>query len=143
MLVKGHVQRRSGIAWKLGMHVASMIPSFQHLLPDPDLNYMLVKRETLPNRRVNVIAIRLGEANSNRLSSANVAQMARDKILVFGLGNRDQQALIGSLLDSLGLQAQADQPARTVSVSLKTRFPGEYSLTENMTSEQLLDALGG
>ena len=63
VLLTGHVQRPGGYQWRKGMRVADLIPSIENdLLPRPDLDYALLRRELRPDHRVEAFSVRLGEA---------------------------------------------------------------------------------
>lgn len=143
VMVSGHVQRPGGLSWHPGMRVKDAIPSVNYLLPDPDLNYALIKRESEPNRVLSVIAVNLGEAINSPVSQSNVALRPRDEILVFGMTTKVRTKIIEPLLLTLNSQASSADPARIVSISGNVRFPGEYPLSEGMSAQTLIDAAGG
>lgn len=143
VMLSGHVQRPGAVSWRPGLRVSDVISNAYELLPDPDLNYALIKREVMPGRTVQIQSINLGEALRNHGSASNKVLQARDEILVFPRGTDERGKQIKPLLDAMKSQASGGQPAKVVMVSGNVRFPGEYPLTENMTSEDLLAAAGG
>lgn len=95
----GHVLRPGAYAWKPGMRLADLIASLQELRPQADLNYVLIRRETQPDRRVKVLSANLEEALANPASAENIALQLRDQISVFRLEtdtSSDDAALLGS-----------------------------------------------
>lgn len=44
VLVEGHVERPGGFAWKEGLTITDLIPTIDDLLPNPDLDYALIRR---------------------------------------------------------------------------------------------------
>lgn len=143
VLVSGHVQRPGAVSWKSGLRVSDVIPTINDLSADPDLNYALIKREVSPGRTIKVISINLGDAITNYDSKSNYELLPRDELLIFPRGTDTRRQMIEPLLDAMKSQAKSGQPARVVAVSGNVRFPGEYPLTENMTTEDLLSAAGG
>lgn len=143
VILSGHVQRPGALSWRPSLRVSDVIPNAYELMPDPDLNYALIKREVMPGRTVQIHAINLGEALRSYGSTSNKVLQARDEILVFPRDSEARVSQIAPLLSAMKSQAKAGQPAKIVSVSGNVRFPGEYPLTENMTSEDLLNAAGG
>lgn len=141
--LSGHVERGGPVSWRPGMRVSDLVGSTTELLPDPDLNYALIKREVLPARTIQVIAINLGQAVNQRNSASNRVLQVRDELMVFARAQERRRAMIKPLLDAMKSQAFSSQPAKIVAVSGNVRFPGEYPLTDNMTSEDLLIAAGG
>lgn len=143
VLISGHVQRPGAVSWKSGIRVSDVIPAINDLSADPDLNYALIKREVSPGRTIKVISINLGEAITNYDSSSNYLLLPRDELLIFPRGTNSRVKMIQPLLDAMKSQAKGGQPTRIVTASGNVRFPGEYPLTENMTTEDLLNAAGG
>lgn len=143
VLVSGHVQRPGAVSWKSGIRVSDVIPGINDLSADPDLNYALIKREVSPGRTTKVISLNLGDAITNYDSNSNYLLLPRDELLIFSRGTNSREQMIQPLLDAMKSQAKGGQPARVVAASGNVRFPGEYPLTENMTTEDLLNAAGG
>ncbi len=84
VLLAGHVQRPGPRQWRPGMRLSDLIPSIaDDLLPEPDLDYALVRREEGPTRSVRVFSVRLGEALRSPGSAADVALRPRDRVYVF------------------------------------------------------------
>jgi polysaccharide export outer membrane protein len=143
VLLTGHVQRPGGYQWRKGMRVADLIPSIENdLLPRPDLDYALLRRELRPDHRVEAFSVRLGEAVQNPLSGANVELQPRDELMVFGFsGDRDE--LVEPLVEELREGATFQQPARVVNVGGLVRLPGDYPLEAGMRVSDLIRAGGG
>lgn len=144
VLVSGHVLRPGGQEWHDGLKLTDVIPSIEVLLPKPDLDYVLIRREVGPERRVEVSSVRLGAALAEPGSAANVALHSRDHVFVFGPGETGaRQKLVKPVVDELREQATASEPARIVSVTGLVRDPGPYPLESQMRLSDLLRAGGG
>jgi protein involved in polysaccharide export with SLBB domain len=143
VLLTGHVQRPGGYQWRKGMRVADLVPSIENdLLPRPDLDYALLRRELLPDHRVEAFSVRLGEALQHRLTDANIELQPRDELMVFGFsGDRDE--LVEPLVEELREGATFQQPARVVNVGGLVRLPGDYPLEAGMRVSDLIRAGGG
>ncbi len=143
VLLSGHVQRPGAYQWRSGMRVSDLIPSIETgLLPRPDLNYALIKRELLPDHRIQVFSVRLGEALQHPASADNVDLRSRDEVIVFD-ATADRTAAVDMLVDELSEQASFQQPARIVQVVGLVRHPGEYPLEASMRVSDLIRAGGG
>jgi protein involved in polysaccharide export with SLBB domain len=143
VLLSGHVQRPGAYQWRAGMHVSDLIPSIENgLLPRPDLDYALVKRELAPDRRVQVFSIRLGDALQHPASAANVELRSRDEVIVFD-ALEDRTEVVGDLVGELKDQASFQQPAKVVEVGGLVRHPGDYPLEASMRVSDLIRAGGG
>jgi len=95
----GHVLRAGAYAWEPGMRLTDLIDSLQKLRPQADYNYVLVRRETQPDRRVQVLSANLEEALRNPASPENIQLQMRDQVSVFKLEvdqSADEQAPPGS-----------------------------------------------
>lgn len=143
VLISGHIQRSGAVSWRRGMRVTDIVASANDLSADPDLNYALIKREVMPGRTIEVHSIKLSDAFASYEGRSNVVLQARDEIIIFPRATDERTKLILPLLEALKSQAGAGKPAKVVMVSGNVRFPGEYPLTENMSTEDLLNAAGG
>ncbi len=139
--LSGHVERPGSYQWRKGMRLADLISRVEDLKPRPDLNYVLVKRELPPARRIEVQSARLGEALANRDSDENILLQARDEVVVFSL-TEDRVDLISPIVEQLRLQARSDDPEQVVGLGGQVAFPGDYPLEKGMTVSDLLRAGG-
>ncbi|MEE4184208.1 MAG: SLBB domain-containing protein [Gammaproteobacteria bacterium] len=95
----GHVTRAGIYAWQPGMRLTDLLPSLEKLRPQADINYVLIRRETQPKRRIQVLSANLEAALANPGSPENVALQARDEVSVFRLEvdkSADGAAVLGS-----------------------------------------------
>ena len=143
VVVKGHVHRPGGVAWKPGLKVGDIISSVQLLLPSPDLRYALIKRELSLGRNIELINFDIGNAIKNPASKDNLELMPRDQIYLFGLDSPQRNVLLDPIIRQLEMQALSSDPTRLVSVSGNVRFPGIYPLTNSMDAIDLITAGGG
>ncbi len=143
VLLTGHVQRPGPRQWRPGMRVSDLIPSVEEdLLPEPDLDYVLVRREEGPTRTVRVFSVRLGEALRSPGSPADVPLRPRDRVHVFP-ARGEREDVVAPIVEELRAQARHGAPARVVRVSGLVRAPGEYPLEAGMRVSDLLRAGGG
>jgi len=143
VLLSGHVQRPGGYQWRPGMRITDLISSIENdLLPRPDLDYALVKRELKPDHRIELFSVRPGEALQNPASAENVELQPRDELILFGF-NGDRSEIVEPLVDMLNQQATHRQPARVVRAAGLLRHPGEYPLEKGMRVSDLIRAGGG
>ncbi len=143
VLLSGHVQRPGGYQWRDGMRLSDLIPSMEHdLLPRPDLGYALIRRELLPDHRIDVFSVRLGRALQNPLSKDNVVLQPRDEVIVFD-ASADRGESVNEVVQLLRQQASFQQPVRVVKVDGVVRHPGDYPLETSMKVSDLIRAGGG
>ncbi|MBL4608827.1 MAG: SLBB domain-containing protein [Pseudomonadales bacterium] len=143
VVIKGHVHRPGGIAWKPGLRVSNIIPSVRHLLPSPDLHYALIKRELKFGRNIDMIAFDIGNAIKNPGSEMDPELMPRDQVYIFGLNNAQRNEILNPIIRQLEIQALSTDPMRLVTVSGNVKFPGLYPLTRFMDVAGLISAAGG
>lgn len=137
VMLKGHVERPGGFQWRPGIRVSDLIKSVSDLLPNPDLDYALIRRETKLTRSTEVLALNLRQALKAKGSSADLKLQPRDEILVFGLTEpRNEQ--VAALVTNLKQQQSFAKPAKTVGIQGNVRFPGVYPLVNGMTLKQLI-----
>lgn len=139
--VSGHVYRSGEFQYRPGMRLTDLIPSIDELKPSADYNYMLIRRELPPDRRITVFSADLERALEDPSSAANFELAPRDRVYVFDLeSGRDR--VIEPLLRELRLQAQFDEPTREVSVAGRIKVPGKYPHEPGMRVTDLLRAGG-
>ena len=143
VLLSGHVQRPGGYQWRQGMRLADLIPSIENdLLPRPDLDYALVKRELRPDSRIEILSVRPGEALRSPASQHNIGLESRDEVMLFGF-SEDRSEVIEPLVDELREEATFQHPSRVVRLGGLVRHPGDYPLERHMRVSDLVRAGGG
>jgi len=142
IVVQGYLYSPGTFAWHQGIRLTDVIPSVDQLRPSADLHYVLIRRETSPERRVAVLSANLAAALAAPGSQADVELMPRDRITVFDLASgRDR--VIRPVLDELRLQGSAEHPSQIVNIDGHVRVPGEYPLEPGMRVSDLVRAGGG
>lgn len=140
--VEGFVFRPGNAAWRQGIRLADVIGSVDELRPNADINYLLIRRELPPDRRVQMLSADLAAALRDPASASNVFLMPRDRIFVFDTESGRQQ-VIGPLLDEARRQSRINQPTEVVRVDGRIKVRGDYPLEPNMKVSDLLRAGGG
>jgi polysaccharide biosynthesis/export protein len=140
--VEGFVFRPGAVAWRQGIRLTDVIGSVDELKQNADINYLLVRRELPPDRRVQMLSADLAAALRNPSSVANVPLMPRDRIFVFDTESGRQQ-VIGPLLEEVRRQSRINLPTEVVRVDGRIKARGDYPLEPNMKVSDLLRAGGG
>lgn len=138
--LEGHVMRPGRVEYRPGIRLTDVISSIESLQPMADLNYVLIRREAPPNRRVVALSADLEAAFANRRGPEDPVLMPRDQIRVFDIGTTrpDLEQLLGELRQ----QADLDNAAPVVRVGGRVRAPGTYPLEAGMRVSDLLRAGG-
>jgi len=139
VLVSGHTLRPGGSQWFDGMRLSDLVPSVGGLLPKPDLDYVLIKREILPERRLEVITTRLGEALKDQSSKWNTLLAPRDEVILFGLEDNRQET-IEPIVQQLKQQERFTKPASIITINGNVHYPGTYPYSKNMRVTEALRA---
>jgi protein involved in polysaccharide export with SLBB domain len=139
--VDGFVHRPGLTAWREGLRLSDIIASVDELRPNADQHYILIRRESGPDRHVEVLSADLTAALAAPGSTADVALQPRDRITIFDLGP-GRERIIKPLLDELRLQSAISRPTEVVRVEGKVKVPGEYPLEPGMKVSDLLRAGG-
>jgi protein involved in polysaccharide export with SLBB domain len=139
--LEGHVFRAGTVAWREGLRLSELIPSVDELKPDADLNYVLIRRELPPDRRLAVLSADLAAALRSPGSTADVPLAARDRVIVFDMEAGRRQVL-NPLLAELRRQGGVETPSAVVSIGGRVKAPGEYPLEPGMRVSDLLRAGG-
>lgn len=141
VVLEGFVHRPGPVAWYPGLRISDVLGSIDELKPDADPRYILIRRESGANRKVEALSADLVAALAAPGTAADVALMPRDRLIVFDLApGRDR--IIKPILDELRLQSGIDRPTELVRIEGKVKVPGEYPLEPGMTVSDLLRAGG-
>ncbi len=140
--IHGHVYRQKYVAWHEGTRLTDAIPSADDLMPGADQRYVLIRRETSPDRRVILLSADLAAALAAPGSAADIKLMPRDSLTVFDLAT-SRRWVIQSMMDELRLQSNLADPTQIAYVDGQVRIPGDYPLEPGMRVSDLLRAGGG
>ncbi len=140
--VEGHVFRPAPVAWHEGLRLADVIGSVDELKPNADLNYVLVRRELPPDRRIVTVSADLAAALRDPGSPKNIQLMPRDRIIVFDT-ETDRGQMLSPILDEMRRQSRIDSPSRIVRIDGRVKMRGDYPLEPEMRVSDLLRAGGG
>jgi polysaccharide biosynthesis/export protein len=140
--LEGHVYRPAPVAWREGMRLTDVIGAVDELRPNADLNYVLIRRELPPDRRIAMLSADLAAALREPASEANVVLKPRDRVIVFDReSGRDQY--LNPLLEELRRQSRVDSPSQLVRIDGRVKARGDYPLEPHMRISDLLRAGGG
>jgi protein involved in polysaccharide export with SLBB domain len=140
--LKGHVFNPGPVAWHDGLRLTDVVGSVDELKPNADLNYILIRRELPPDRRVVMVSADLAAALRDPGSAKDVPLMPRDELIVFDSESGRRQFL-DPLLDEVRRQARIDQPSEIVRIDGRVKARGDYPLEPHMRVSDLLRAGGG
>ncbi len=124
----GAVFRPGTVAWRQGMRLTDVIGSIDELQPNADQNYLVIRRETPPNRRIAVVSGGpRGRARGARRSSDPSAAAPRpDQRVRSGAGSRAcDQADHGR---AANCSPRSTARREVVRVEGRVHVPGEYPL---------------
>ncbi len=142
VMLEGHVFNPAPVAWRDGLRLTDVIDSVDDLKPGADINYVLVRRELPPDRRVVMVSADLAAALRDPSSAKNIPLLPRDRIIVFDVESGRRQVL-DPMLDEVRRQSRIDQPTEVVRIDGRIKERGDYPLEPNMHVSDLLRAGGG
>jgi len=137
----GHVYRPGVYQWKKGMRLTDLLPSYDELLAEADDEYVVVRRELLPEKTVKVISTSLKDAFQNKFSDANILLNPRDKVIIFNQ-KKSRKEELKFILSELKRQSGSGMPVSIVSVVGLVKHPGKYPLEKGMKVSDLIRAAG-
>jgi polysaccharide biosynthesis/export protein len=139
--LQGFVYRPQYLAWREGLRLSDVVSSIDELKPNADQNYLLIRRELPPDRRITVLSADLATALRAPGSTADTLLAPRDTVTVFDLqSSRDY--VIQPLMDELRVQSNLTQPVQIVHVDGRVKVPGDYPLETGMRVSDLIRAGG-
>jgi protein involved in polysaccharide export with SLBB domain len=137
----GFVHRPGVQAWRQGLRLTDVIGSIDELKPNADARYVLIRRESGADRKVEAFSADLVAALAQRGGAADIILAPRDRVIVFDLAP-GRERIIKPILDELRLQSSLARPTEVVRVEGRVKVPGEYPLEPDMTVSDLLRAGG-
>jgi protein involved in polysaccharide export with SLBB domain len=138
----GNVFQPGLYQWRQGMRLTDLLPSPERVKPMTDLNYVLIRRELLPNVDIEAMSADLQAAWRQPNGVWNVSLQPRDTVHVFHL-ETGRQEVLDPLIEELEAQAAPNEALPVVRVGGQVRSPGEYPLEPGMRINDLLRAGGG
>jgi polysaccharide biosynthesis/export protein len=140
--VDGNVFRPGPVAWSEGLRLTDVIGSVDELRPNADLNYLLIRRELPPDRRIVVLSADLAAALRAPDSPSNIVLEPRDRVIVFDTES-GRRELLAPVLEEIRRQSSIDQPSEIVRIDGRVKARGDYPLEPHMRVSDLLRAGGG
>jgi polysaccharide biosynthesis/export protein len=141
VVLNGHVHRPGEVQHREGLRISDVIPSLEDLKPLADAHYLLIRRETVPLRRIEYISADLVAALESKGSDSDLLLHPRDQIFVFEL-EAGRERILDPLLRELRLQSTREAPTAEVGVGGRVNFPGQYPLESGMRVSDLIRAGG-
>ena len=141
VVLEGHVFRPGVVAWHEGMRISELIPSFDELMPNADLGYVLVRRESAAEKKLTVLSADLAAALKEPGSLNDLILAPRDRVMVFDF-QAGRRLLIDPVLYELRRQSTLDQPTQIVGINGRVKAAGDYPLEPEMRISDLLRAGG-
>lgn len=139
--LEGHVFRPGVVAWRQGMRISDLIPSLDELMPNADVSYLLVRRESPADKKLTILSADLAAALKAPGSINDLMLSPRDRVMVFDF-QAGRRLLIDPLLDELRRQSSLDQPTQIVGINGRVKAAGDYPLEPEMRVSDLLRAGG-
>ena len=140
--LEGHVFQPGPLAWHEGLRLTDVIGTVDALKANADLNYVLIRREVPPDRRIVMLSADLAAALRAPASPKNIVLTPRDRVIVFDVES-GRREIITPLLEDARRQSRIDQPSEIVRVDGRVKSRGDYPLEPQMHVSDLLRAGGG
>lgn len=141
VIVEGQVFRSGTFAWREGLRLTDVLPSFDELRPGADPHYIVIQRELPDTGRVEILSVDLQQALSNKGGLHDLMLSARDKVIVFD-ADAPRADLLKPIFTALRRQSTLGEPTEIVSIVGRVRHPGDYPLEREMRVSDLIRAGG-
>jgi protein involved in polysaccharide export with SLBB domain len=141
VFLSGHVDHPGAYAWTPGMTISDLLPSESYLGPRADVNYLLIRGEEGPNRRIEVRSADLSAALKSAGSAADIPLHNRDTVYAFELGV-SRSTEVAKVIAELEVQSSSQQQIPVVNIGGAVHAPGQYPLEPGMRISDLLRAGG-
>jgi polysaccharide export outer membrane protein len=141
VVLSGFVFRSGAFEFHAGMRLSDVLGSFDELRPNADRHYIMIRRETPPEHKVEVISADLEKTLAARGSAADPELRPRDRVIVFDL-TAIRSRTVAPITAELELQSSAAAPWQIVSIDGQVKAPGTYPLEPGMRVSDLIRAGG-
>jgi polysaccharide biosynthesis/export protein len=141
VVLSGFVFRSGAFEFHSGMRLSDVLGSFDELRPNADRHYIMIRRETPPEHKVEVISADLEKTLASRGSAEDPELRPRDRIIVFDL-TAIRERTVAPITAELQLQSSASAPWQIVSIDGQVKAPGRYPLEPGMRVSDLIRAGG-
>ena len=139
--LRGHARRPGSVEWREGLQVTDVVESVERdLMPNPDVDYAVIARESGPERSLETFSFDLGAALDDPDGEANVELKPRDQIFVFGTTEGDRAEALQPLINRLRAQSRHAEPPEIAAIRGHVRHPGFYPWEEGMRIDDLIRA---
>ena len=139
--LSGDVFRPGAFQYRNGLRLSDVLGSFDDLHATADRHYVLIRRETSPDRKVTVVSADLEAALGARGSNADLLLRPRDKVIVLDL-TASRGRTVAPIIEALERQGSASNPAQVAGIAGEVRVPGRYPLEPSMHVSDLIRAGG-
>jgi polysaccharide biosynthesis/export protein len=141
VILSGYVFRPGQFEYRPGLRLTDVLGSLDELRPNADQHYIMIRRQSPSDERIDAVSADLRRALAARGSAADPELKPRDKIFVFDL-SADRERILAPVIRELELQATPDQPEQVVSIDGRVKAPGHYPLETTMHVSDLIRAGG-
>jgi protein involved in polysaccharide export with SLBB domain len=141
--LEGLVEFPGKYEWKPGIKISDLLKAKSSYLPDADLNYALIRRESLTGN-ISFLSFSPNEILHSSDSKMDMTLSRKDRLIVLSRADSAQrERAIRPLLDELRFEGKPGLGVPSVRVSGMVHFPGQYPYTSEMTVGDLIAAGGG
>jgi len=141
VILSGYVFRPGQFQYRPGLRLTDVLGSLDELRPNADQHYIMIRRQSPSDERIDVVSADLSRALAARGTAADPELKPRDKIFVFDL-SADRERILAPVIRELELQASPELPEQVVSIDGRVKAPGHYPLETTMHVSDLIRAGG-
>jgi protein involved in polysaccharide export with SLBB domain len=136
----GSVENVGDYEWKEDLDLSDLVSSKDDFLPNIDLNYGIIRRIN-QDGTYSCLAFKPQDIVSPLAEPIRLE--SQDLICFFSTNQESRRDMLDGLISDLRTQTTSGRLANVVRVTGAVHFPGQYPLTESMTTKELIDAGGG
>jgi polysaccharide biosynthesis/export protein len=141
--VVGDVEYSGFFEWKEGVRVSGILKSISFYKQEADLNYALVRRQSLSGK-VSFLEFSPNKILKSPNSEADLLLAERDRLIVLSRTDESKrERTIRPLIEELRQEGKPGLGIPSVRILGMIHFPGEYPYTPDMTVGDLVVAGGG
>ncbi len=140
--ISGHVRYQGVFPLAENSRLLDVLELCGGIQPGTDLNYSLITREVLPDRKIKILTLDIATALQHPLSIDNPVIHPKDKIYIFDFDS-DRASMIKKDIDQLKRETGYGSFTPLATVTGWIEHPGSFPLETTMHISDLIKAGGG
>ena len=138
----GNVKRPGQVSWRPGLRFTDIIKTPMDVIPGTDIGTALLQRMSADTGLIRTELFSPHDAWAAPRTTADPILSDRDEIYLFD-STKNRSSVLNKVKKMLKQQARFSEREQLSYIEGSVKFPGNYPLSENMTTQDLINLAGG